>query len=73
MLPHGRFNVILLKFPLEIEKNAYGRTFNTLKAKPGSKGQYGYPYCVNTSLNYVSCHGMPSATRAIHLKSRSKN
>jgi len=36
---------------------------NKLKAKPGSKGQYGYPYTVNTSLNHVICHGMPSATQ----------
>jgi methionyl aminopeptidase len=34
---------------------------NTLKAIPGSKGQYGYPFAVNTSLNHVICHGMPSA------------
>ena len=34
---------------------------DTLKAIPGSKGQYGYPYSVNTSLNHVICHGMPSA------------
>lgn len=33
---------------------------DTLKATPGSKGQYGYPYTVNTSLNHVICHGMPS-------------
>lgn len=33
---------------------------NTLGAKPGSKGQYGYPYTVNTSVNHVICHGMPS-------------
>ncbi|MDF1757186.1 MAG: type I methionyl aminopeptidase [Legionellaceae bacterium] len=33
---------------------------NTLKAIPGSKGQYGYPYSINTSLNHVICHGMPS-------------
>lgn len=33
---------------------------NTLHAIPGSKGQYGYPYSVNTSLNQVICHGMPS-------------
>ena len=33
---------------------------NTLQAIPGSKGQYGYPYSVNTSLNHVICHGMPS-------------
>lgn len=31
----------------------------TLKAIPGSKGQYGYPYSVNTSVNKVVCHGMP--------------
>lgn len=33
---------------------------DTLHAIPGSKGQYGYPYSVNTSLNHVICHGMPS-------------
>ena len=27
---------------------------NTLQAIPGSKGQYGYPYSVNTSLNHKS-------------------
>lgn len=38
---------------------------NTLKAIPGSKGQYGYPYAVNTSLNQVICHGMPSETQIL--------
>lgn len=38
---------------------------NTLKAIPGSKGQYGYPYSVNTSLNHVICHGMPSASQIL--------
>jgi methionyl aminopeptidase len=38
---------------------------NTLKATPGSKGQYGYPYSVNTSLNHVICHGMPSAKQIL--------
>lgn len=38
---------------------------HTLKAIPGSKGQYGYPYSVNTSLNHVICHGMPSATQVL--------
>ena len=33
---------------------------NTLNAIPGSKGQYGYPYTVNTSINKVVCHGMPA-------------
>lgn len=38
---------------------------NTLKAIPGSKGQYGYPYSVNTSLNHVICHGMPSVNQTL--------
>lgn len=38
---------------------------NTLKAIPGSKGQYGYPYSVNTSLNHVVCHGMPSEKQVL--------
>jgi methionyl aminopeptidase len=37
----------------------------TLNAAPGSKGQYGYPYTVNTSVNKVICHGMPSATQIL--------
>ena len=36
---------------------------NTLHAIPGSKGQDGYTYSINTSLNHVVCHGMPSATQ----------
>jgi methionyl aminopeptidase len=35
---------------------------NTLKARPASKGQYDFPYSLNTSVNEVVCHGMPSAT-----------
>lgn len=38
---------------------------NTLQAIPGSKGQYGYPYSVNTSLNHVICHGMPSSKQLL--------
>lgn len=38
---------------------------DTLKAIPGSKGQYGYPYTVNTSLNHVICHGMPSSKQIL--------
>lgn len=30
-----------------------------LKARPASKGQYNYPYCINTSINEVVCHGIP--------------
>ena len=37
----------------------------TLRARPGSKGQYGYPFTVNTSVNHVVCHGMPSPTQVL--------
>jgi len=36
-----------------------------LGAIPGSKGQYGYPYSVNTSVNHVICHGMPSIAQIL--------
>jgi len=45
---------------MEIDDFCEDYIVNTLKAIPGSKGQYGYPYSVNTSLNHVICHGMPS-------------
>ncbi|AZZ97888.1 type I methionyl aminopeptidase [Pseudoalteromonas sp. R3] len=38
---------------------------DVLGAIPASKGQYGYPYSINTSVNEVVCHGMPSARRII--------
>jgi methionyl aminopeptidase len=31
-----------------------------LKARPASKGQYGYAYALNASRNSVVCHGVPS-------------
>ncbi|WP_299007596.1 type I methionyl aminopeptidase [uncultured Shewanella sp.] len=31
-----------------------------LQARPASKGQYGYQYVLNTSVNDVVCHGIPS-------------
>ncbi len=45
-----------------LELDAFCENFivNTLKAIPGSKGQYGYPFTINTSLNNVVCHGMPN-------------
>ncbi|MGP9558274.1 type I methionyl aminopeptidase [Psychrobacter sp. AOP7-A1-24] len=33
---------------------------NQLGARPASKGQYGYKYALNTSVNNVVCHGVPS-------------
>lgn len=50
---------------MDVEKFCEEYIVNTLKAIPGSKGQYGYPYCVNTSLNHVICHGMPSEKQVL--------
>ncbi len=33
-----------------------------LRARPASKGQYGYAFALNASINQVVCHGMPSAS-----------
>lgn len=33
---------------------------DTLQSRPASKGQYGYRYALNSSVNHVVCHGMPS-------------
>jgi methionyl aminopeptidase len=35
---------------------------NELKARPASKGQYGFAYALNSSPNNVVCHGVPSTT-----------
>lgn len=50
---------------MQIDEFCEDYIINVLKAKPGSKGQYGYPYSVNTSLNHVICHGMPSAKQIL--------
>lgn len=34
---------------------------DTLKARPASKGQYDFPYALNSSIDDVVCHGVPSA------------
>lgn len=36
-----------------------------LAARPASKGQYGFEYVLNCSINQVVCHGVPSATEII--------
>lgn len=33
-----------------------------LQSRPASKGQYGFAYVLNSSINNVVCHGVPSAT-----------
>ena len=36
-----------------------------LRARPASKGQYGYQYALNSSVNHVVCHGVPSSTQKL--------
>lgn len=50
---------------MEVDEFCEDYIRNTLNAIPGSKGQYGYPYSVNTSLNHVICHGMPSVKQVL--------
>lgn len=33
---------------------------NNLNARPASKGQYNYPFVLNSSVNHVVCHGIPA-------------
>ncbi|WP_337058777.1 type I methionyl aminopeptidase [Pseudomonas sp. USHLN015] len=49
----------------EIDAFAERYILDTLQAIPGSKGQYGYPFTVNTSVNQVVCHGWPSAEEVL--------
>lgn len=36
-----------------------------LQARPASKGQYGYGFVLNSSVNDVVCHGVPSASTVL--------
>lgn len=44
---------------MDINQLAERYIIDELNARPASKGQYGYPYALNTSVNHVVCHGMP--------------
>ncbi len=46
---------------LEVNDLVEAYIVNELKSRPASKGQYGFKYVLNTSLNQVVCHGIPSA------------
>lgn len=45
---------------MEINNLAERYIVDQLMARPASKGQYGYQYVLNTSVNHVVCHGVPS-------------
>ncbi|NAV96687.1 M24 family metallopeptidase, partial [Salmonella sp. hn-h2] len=46
---------------LEIDSRVERFIVDVLKARPASKGQYGYGFVLNSSINQVVCHGAPSA------------
>ncbi|MBE3513168.1 type I methionyl aminopeptidase [Enterobacter cloacae complex sp. I2] len=48
---------------LEINDRAEAFIVNELQSRPASKGQYNYPYVLNTSVNEVVCHGVPKANQ----------
>ena len=52
---------------MEINNRAEAFIVEQLQSRPASKGQYGYPYVLNTSVNDVVCHGIPKESE--HLKS----
>lgn len=46
---------------LEINDYVERMIVHELQARPASKGQYGFPYVLNASIDDVVCHGVPSA------------
>lgn len=50
------------KSTLEVNDLVERFIVHDLKARPASKGQYGYGFVLNASVNEVVCHGVPSAT-----------
>lgn len=50
---------------MDINNLAEDYIVNQLGARPASKGQYDFPYVLNTSVNHVVCHGVPSVTQTL--------
>lgn len=50
---------------MEINQQVEESIVDELQARPASKGQYGYQYVLNTSLNDVVCHGVPKASQIL--------
>jgi len=50
---------------LEINDLVESFITNELNARPASKGQYGFQYVLNSSINDVVCHGVPSAAQKL--------
>ncbi|MFG0542228.1 type I methionyl aminopeptidase [Pseudomonas sp. YQ_5] len=50
---------------MQINDRAEAFIVDTLKARPASKGQYGFPYSLNTSVDHVVCHGIPKVDEVL--------
>ena len=50
---------------MEVNDLAERLIVETLRARPASKGQYGYAYALNSSRNQVVCHGVPSPSEIL--------
>jgi methionyl aminopeptidase len=50
---------------LEIDTLVDNFITHDLAARPASKGQYGYGFVLNCSINHVVCHGVPDATTIV--------
>ena len=50
---------------MEINDRVERFIVDELNSRPASKGQYDYPYVLNTSVNEVVCHGMPKASQRL--------
>ncbi|GAA6205939.1 type I methionyl aminopeptidase [Thalassotalea sp. SU-HH00458] len=53
------------KSTLEINDFVEDIIVSKLNARPASKGQYGYQYVLNSSINEVVCHGVPSVAKKL--------
>jgi methionyl aminopeptidase len=45
---------------LQVDEMVERFIVDDLQARPASKGQYGYGFVLNSSINHVVCHGVPS-------------
>ena len=53
------------KSTMEVNDFVENYIVETLEARPASKGQYGYQYVLNSSINDVVCHGVPSRSKKL--------
>ena len=50
---------------LEVDALVEAFIVKDLQARPASKGQYGYGFVLNSSVNEVVCHGVPSQSQVL--------